>query len=68
MMHVLIGIIHAPSRMRKVRAIELVACPLTDIDSGIDGTIHIAFVIVFFLIVSRTHSCTRFLLNTKLPF
>ena len=68
MMHVLIGIVHAPSRMRKVRAIELVACPLSNIDPGINRTVHITFVVVLFLIVSRTHSCTRFLLNTKLPF
>jgi hypothetical protein len=68
MMHLLIGIVHAPSRMREIRAIELVVCPLTDIDSGINGTVHITFVVVLFLIVSRTHSCTRFLLNTKLPF
>jgi hypothetical protein len=54
--------------MREVRAIELVACTLADIDSGINGTVHIAFVIVLFLIVSRTHSHTRFLSNTKVQF
>ena len=68
MMHVLIGIVHAPSRVREIRAIKLVVCTLTDIDSGIDGTVHIAFVIVLFLIVSRTHSYTRFLSNTKVQF
>lgn len=68
MTHVLIGIAHAPSRMREVRAIKLIVCALTNIYSGIDGTVHIAFVIVLFLIVSRTHSYTRFLSNTKVQF
>jgi len=66
--HLLIGIVHAPSRMREVRAIKLIVCALTNIYSGIDGTVHIAFVIVLFLIVSRTHSYTRFLSNTKVQF
>lgn len=68
MMHVLIGIVHAPSRMREIRAIKLIVCPLTDIDSGIDGTVHITFVVVLFLIVSRAHPSTYFLSNTKVPF
>ena len=68
MVHLLIGIVHASSRMREVRAIELIVCALPDIDSGINGTVHIAFVIVLFLIVSRTHPSTCFLSNTKVQF
>ena len=68
MVHLLIGIVHAPSRMREVRAIKLIVCTLADIDSGINGTVHIAFVIVLFLIVSRTHPPPAFFQIQRFSF